>query len=283
MRYIEVPPSAALAAGVECVWSIEGRVGAGEVMRNRVLPDGCMDVIFDLGDRPRSPAPAHHALEAYVVGAMREALIVSHVGRVDLLGVRFRPGAAVAFLDVSADELTGMVAELRAFWRDALELTDRVSDASEGTLAAGSAFALGRLRARAAIIEGALLRHSGHNVLIDPVIGAATSLIERSGGTMPVGEIERRLGVGSRTLERRFASAVGLSPKAASRVARFRAAARLIAASSSPSLARIAAGTGYHDQAHFTRDFRSLAGLPPAAYLRERRDGFVQDNTLLAD
>ncbi|MGH9192008.1 MAG: DUF6597 domain-containing transcriptional factor, partial [Acidimicrobiales bacterium] len=45
----------------------------------------------------------------------------------------------------------------------------------------------------------------------------------------------------------------------------------LDAARSSPSprrdLARLAAETGYADQAHLTRDSRQLAGLPPAALL----------------
>ena len=43
------------------------------------------------------------------------------------------------------------------------------------------------------------------------------------------------------------------------------------------SWAALAARAGYADQAHFIREFRALAGLTPAAYLRERRAvGFVQ-------
>jgi AraC-like DNA-binding protein len=49
------------------------------------------------------------------------------------------------------------------------------------------------------------------------------------------------------------------------RFQRFLHAAR--AAGPERSLARLAADTGYADQAHLTRESRDLAGLPPGALL----------------
>ena len=46
------------------------------------------------------------------------------------------------------------------------------------------------------------------------------------------------------------------------------AARRLEAAEAELQLAQLAQDLGYADQAHLTRDFRSLVGLTPGAYVR---------------
>jgi len=61
--YREVLPRPELAASVACFWTLSAEPGAGEA--SRVLPDGSMDLLFDLTGLD---APS-------VVGAMTEALI----------------------------------------------------------------------------------------------------------------------------------------------------------------------------------------------------------------
>jgi hypothetical protein len=91
--YAEVAPSPALAPWVECYWSARGVASPG--LPNRVLPDGCADVIVDLGGAPR----------AFAVGPMRTASVVAMTGAVDLFGVRFHPGAGAALLGTPLDAL----------------------------------------------------------------------------------------------------------------------------------------------------------------------------------
>ena len=66
------------------------------------------------------------------------------------------------------------------------------------------------------------------------------------------------VGLGERQLRRRFASAVGYGPKTFARVIRFRAALGLVRGGA--ALAEAALAAGYADQAHMTREMRSLAG-----------------------
>jgi AraC-like DNA-binding protein len=84
--------------------------------------------------------------------------------------------------------------------------------------------------------------------------------------------------VGERRLQRAFDRSVGLSPKVLGRVLRLRQAVRRLESAGRPlSWAGVAAAAGYADQAHLIREFRALAGVTPAAYVRERRAvGFVQ-------
>jgi AraC-like DNA-binding protein len=77
-----------------------------------------------------------------------------------------------------------------------------------------------------------------------------------------VREVARSLGVSERHLRRVFRDAVGVSPKSFARLARFHRA--LDAARRGSSWARVAATTGYCDQAHLIDDFRAIAGATPA-------------------
>jgi len=221
---------------------------------NRVLPDGCMDIIWDAGDSSRSPAPM-------VVGAMRSAIVVRVAGHVDVVGIRFRPAAAARLLGVPATALTDATADLGAFWKGTHELQDADIDS--------------RIRS----IEELLVSRAAREQAPDPLIEALVHRIESTHGRVSISELESLSSVSPRTLTRRFAAAVGLTPKLACRVARMQAAAAMMARDPAASLSRVALTAGYYDQAHFTRDFGELASITPAGYARECADGFLQDNT----
>jgi methylphosphotriester-DNA--protein-cysteine methyltransferase len=303
--YTEALPAASLAGVVRCYWSIDGVLPSGVTVANRVLPDGCMDVIFNLADAPSGgigtlPEPG------YVVGAMLEAFVVGLRGRVDVIGVRFQPGAAGAYLGVPATELTARSVGLSEIRREGRTLTERMYEAgdtpiermykagdvdrlgeagdtaaspdpSAGWPAAAATVARQRLRNRATLLDQML--EAGHREDPDPLVAEAVRRIESSHGTVAVADIERALRVSARTLTRRFAAAVGITPKTACRVARLQAAASEIRRDPAASLARIAVRTGFHDQPHLNRDFMDLARVTPAGYAREARDGFIQDDT----
>lgn len=82
---------------------------------------------------------------------------------------------------------------------------------------------------------------------------------------------------------------LGLSPKTAIRVVRFEHACTLLLGDPRPSLAAVAARTGFYDQAHLNREWADLAGCTPTEWLAEELHDppralgeaefpFVQDN-----
>jgi len=81
--------------------------------------------------------------------------------------------------------------------------------------------------------------------------------------------VARELFISDRQLRRRFHTAVGYGPKTLARVLRFR---RFVDAidDGRADLAALAFDIGYADQAHLTREATRLAGLPPAALVRDR-------------
>lgn len=253
--YQEHAPPRRLAPFLECIWTTEGRVPPGAHRATRVLPDGCMDVLFNVGDPPLPDGCPHHALRAYAVGAMPTAQVFGVVGQVALVGARLRPGAAPALLPFAAHEARGGVVPLEEAWGAcAWETTERVA-------AAAGPYA--RVRVLAAALEGRL-----DTAAADPLVARSDAAIRRTHGAAPVAALAARAGTTVRSLERRYAAAVGLTPKEAARVARFRVAVQLL--ERPLPLARVAFAAGYADQAHLTREVRALAGVPPAALRRER-------------
>jgi AraC-like DNA-binding protein len=84
-----------------------------------------------------------------------------------------------------------------------------------------------------------------------------------------IGQLSRWIGISERQLHRRFSAAIGYGPKMFQSVLRFQ---RLLKTArvrgTEESLADLAAGAGYADQAHMTRDVHRLANLRPTVLLR---------------
>jgi transcriptional regulator GlxA family with amidase domain len=84
-------------------------------------------------------------------------------------------------------------------------------------------------------------------------------------GNVSIRELVDETGWSHRYFTERFRQQLGVTPKTASRLVRFRHAAKLLAGRTT-SLAEVAAGAGYADQAHFTREFAAFAGCPPSRF-----------------
>jgi AraC-like DNA-binding protein len=182
------------------------------------------------------------------------------------------------------DSQTGV--QLRLTWRGARALLGVQAGALAGDtvdlghLLGGHAFTLlarlsdaGGWAERFAVLDAELtaLLSRGHGERgVLPEVGYAWDRLAESGGNLRIEELAREVGWSRRHLAGRFRTETGLAPKAAARVIRFEGACDRLLAPDRPALARVAAETGYVDQAHLSRDFRDLAGIPATAWLAER-------------
>jgi AraC-like DNA-binding protein len=258
--YREYPPGPALAHAVECFWSSAAAAPAGGSFLHRVLPDGCMDLLFDFAGAAEA--------RATIVGTMSRPLVVASEARTDLFGIRFRPGGLTSLLAIDAAELVDARADLGCFaGRLTGELWDRLAEAAPADRPGVAAAAL---RARLAGSAG-----------IDLIIRRCVARIEASGGTLPIAGLEIATGLSGRQIERKFARHIGVAPKTFARIARFKALlAAAVAEPRGPDWAGLAADHGYADQPHLVREFGRFAGLSPAAFFGASADvGFVQDGS----
>ena len=261
--YREIRPPPELSDVVECCWIQRGDFApATKPTLARVLPDGCMDILVTLGDFPRPLEAEPHGHRAFVVGTMTRRQIFAFAGRVDIVAIRFRPGGARPFVQAPASEFVNLGAPLEALWGPSgADLSDRLYE-TEGD------------EARAKLLFDELIARRAESAPPDAVVLGASELIEGSSGSVSVDELRRALYVSERTLERRFRSEVGLSPKQATRIARFQAATRKLTEDPAATLGSVAHECGYYDQAHFNREFRILAGVSPGEW-RAQGSGVV--------
>ncbi|PTL82190.1 AraC family transcriptional regulator [Vitiosangium sp. GDMCC 1.1324] len=258
-RYIEARPCAALAPYVQCFWGMTAH--ASIPLPSRVLPDGCIDILMDLGSSSgRDAMPPR----LRIVGAMQQAEVVPLSGEACFVGIRFRPGGAHPFLRLPVHELTDGHLALGSLWPHVAREWEERLWGTEG------------LRARLALLEQLLLRRLS-SASLDAALAHAVGLIQAARGRLQVESLEDVLGVGSRQLERRFRATVGLAPKVLCRIARMQHAVALLEHRPETAGAELALSAGYYDQAHLIREFRALTGLSPGAYVREQTQvGFVQ-------
>ena len=209
----------------------------------RVLPDGCMDLLWWGG-----------ALT--IAGPDTHGHVVTGDRAVEVTGLRFGPGLGPRVFGVPAHELRDQRVPLAAVWpeRAVRELTER---------AAAEEAAVGRSPERGRVLEGAAawrLRDAGEQ---DGALGAVVRRLREGHG---VAETAEAVGYSERQLHRRCLAAFGYGPKTLARVLRMRRALRL--AEDGRPLSGVAADAGYADQAHLAREIRALAGAPVSELVR---------------
>ncbi|UJR82303.1 helix-turn-helix transcriptional regulator [Sandaracinus amylolyticus] len=252
-------PSPPLDGLVELIWAADSYVAQAE--RERVLPSGAQSLVVHLGNGPLRVFTDEDAIDAtevsgaIVCGARVTPLLID-TALGPTVGVEFKPGGARPFFDLPADAITGRVVSLDALWgASAHSLRERLMETSSP-------------RDRVRLLEDNLLRRLARSFELDAALRLSLDAFEGRDLTS-VGEVNRRTGLSPKRLLALFRDEVGLSPKAFWRVRRFRSALRALDHGTLRGAA-VAAEHGYFDQAHFVREFRSLAGSTPREYLAAR-------------
>ena len=218
-----------------------GRQVGGSPEHGRILPDGCLDLVWD-GRR------------LFVAGPDTSARWHDSAAGTGYVALRFAAGTGAGYLGIRADELRDRLAHLDELWAaaEARELTERTAERPATALASWLA-----ARSRA----------------VTPEPLGARVLAMASVGT-PVSAMADRLDLGPRRLHRRCQPLFGYGPRHLARVMRMNRA--LEAARTGAPMAVVAADHGYADQAHLSREVRSLAGATPSQLVREWAVGVTQ-------
>jgi AraC-like DNA-binding protein len=254
MRYVEHRPAAALRPHLECLWQVsDARRSAGR-RPERVVPDGCPELIVHLGDpfARRVASGWRRQGRAFLAGTLTEPWQLRAGRHVLTLGVRFRPGEVRALLPVVPSAAAGRETALAAI----------VGAARARALVAALRAARSEA-ARFAAAEGWLLEQLALAPARASTARPAVRLLLRAGGQARIAQVARALGWSGRRIERAFARELGVRPKLFARIVRLNAVLAGLDAAERASAVDVALEAGYFDQAHLLRDFRALAGRTP--------------------
>lgn len=242
-RYAERLPAPALREHFRRTWV--HRLPEDQHAPVLVVPDGCIDLLWIDGSLhvagpDRAPQPATLRPGAAIVG------------------LRFKPATASAWLGVPAGELT-----------DRRVALDDLAAPEARRLAA----AIGDRRAPAAVaraLEAALARHAATVDRPPADMRAAFRLVAdgASAGRALIPWLTAELDISERTLRRRFERAFGYGPKTLDRILRFQRFLALARQPEAGAAAAVAVEAGYADQAHMVREVRRMSGHTPREVTR---------------
>jgi AraC-like DNA-binding protein len=227
-----------LAGDVGAYWSLTVTDPPAHI---RVVPDGQVDLVFDLNSGA-----------ANVSGAREQPTEIVHEGPTRLLGASLVPGAAAAFLGIA-------VSTLSRDWQPLAKVIGPVASQLAHKLCESESDG-----ARLGVLESFLLARLDRVGLGDARIRRALQEIDDTDGRIDIAELGRESGVSPRNLSRLFHAWVGLSPKRFARIVRVQATIRRLVEPSPPPLAALATEMGFSDQAHLARELRAVAGAPPS-------------------
>ena len=255
LSYREIAPSGRLAGHIECYWFLTGTSGV-PLDSHRILPDGRMEIVVNLGAPIRRVQPdgtVELQPRRMLVGQMDQHVTIQPEGRLDVVGVRFRPAGAFGFLGLPLHRLRNQtVAAAEVLSQSTQELEEQLNEASSA-------------RQRVSALESFLLACSPQASRCDLLLEAAVSRVLASVGQITVDGLAQEMRVGPRELERRFREKIGLGPKSLCRIVRFQDVFRRHGLAED-AWAAVALECGYYDQPHFIKEFKRITGETPPEF-----------------
>ncbi|MFD0341619.1 DUF6597 domain-containing transcriptional factor [Streptomyces sp. NPDC127117] len=243
VRFRRREPAAGLRPYVEHYWLIDWDLS--QPYASHVVPHPSVNLVFQRFEGEDDFVE--------VSGIGLELFTQKLEGRGRVCGVQFRPGGFRPFApDRPVSEWTGRRLPADEVFTPSAPPSDVLGPADED--------------ARVAALDRYLL---ALGPAADPQAERAMALADlvRTDRTVRrVGRLARAEGLSPRSLQRLFASYVGVGPKWV--ILRYRIHEALERAESDPQVdwAALAAELGYSDQAHLIRDFTTTVGVPPTAF-----------------
>ena len=264
MNYKTYAPNTDLSPFIKCYWTLEAPEEI-KPEKQRIVPDGCMEMIFHYGDLYRQYLEGEKYIvqpKCFVFGQISNALEIEPTGRTGIFAVRFYPEGFSPFATIPVNEMENRAVPLQElFGDDGLHIEKAIMNASD----TGS---------RINIVETFLLNKLNTPEAIDRVVKSSVEIILQLNGQLPIDELSEQLKINRRQLERKFTSIIGLSPKQLSKIIKLQATLKMLSKKQFKSLTSVAYEGGYYDQAHFIKDFKEFTGMSPKK--------FYADNLLMS-
>lgn len=217
--------------------------------RLRIVPDGCVDMLFIYGDGQM------HSFAAGTTLTCREH---DSCAGGELFGVRFLPGLQPAFLDVPPKDLLEKYVPLEQVLSGSQDWLREMAAAR--TFSDRIAVFLSHCREA----EKRRDKPFGKRELIQ----AVKQMVYESDGRIHISELQERTGYSKRYIHKVFIDDMGYSPKTFCKIIQFQRSLKYLNYGAPEKMTDAAVMLGYYDQSQFIRDFNRFAGTTPGRYLQ---------------
>lgn len=257
MRFEIIQPSANLASIVKYYWVIEKSTLEPDVCE-RVIPTGSIQLMFHY----KTPFVVFGAdntctnqARSLVSGLAQTYADVAAVDCSGVLAVTFHPWGACQILPFSLAELEDTNIRLQDVFGTVITILENQLNKATCTLQ------------RVRLIEKFLMNNLiGSKPQDVNFVKQSLTHILQAQGRLTTYDLENKLSMSGRNLERKFAALVGKTPKQYSKIIRFQSVVRELAKNTSVEWAQLAYAYGFADQSHLIKEFKSISGLTPVLY-----------------
>lgn len=242
MVFYHFQPHSRLRPFIDTYWSVEGNWVVQETIK--LLPDGSMDLIFNLGEDIHSGTGEFLIKHEtpYLIGTMIQYKEHFLKDTTCLYGIRFKPGAFACFFNYDSQHL--FANQVNEFEH---KLFPDIQQMKQNFAPYLDRFFLDRLNPARYQLQ------------------AIVANIEQHKGRLKVEELLRHHFVSERKLERLFLLQIGISPKAFIKLIRFtHALAQIQRDFNKKSMMELAFDCGYYDHAHLANEIKFYTGINPS-------------------
>lgn len=256
MIYNTISPGTNLQAFIKCYWTLEAPA-ITKPEKQRIVPDGCMEMIFNYGDRYRQYTDEEKFILqplSFVFGQITKPLDIEASGVTGIFAIRFLPGGFIPFATVPISDMENLAVPLPELFGEAGQLLEEtVIHASTN-------------EERVNLVEAFLLSRVMKAETVNSIIKSCVEVMIQENGQLSVDELSDHVKINRRQLERKFASTIGLSPKQLSKIIRLQNTLKMLVNKQFTSLTAVAYEGDYYDQAHFIKDFKEFTGMSPKKF-----------------
>ncbi|MBP2643279.1 MAG: hypothetical protein H6Q67_1166 [Firmicutes bacterium] len=239
-----------------------------EGLGGAVVPDGCVDIIFEYGQG---------ALRARVCGTvLRHKFIPSELQKT-YFGVRFFPGVCPSIIDGKLNEFVDREI-LFSEVAKSVHLLEKMSEAHTFPE---------RIHTFLAEYKRNLsLEESSSNM--GRLLKAMKSIIYGTNGEIRIKDIEKHTGYSTRYINKIFNAELGINPKKFCLIIKFQRFLDHLHGAKAEDIAKLAVDYGYCDQANLIKEFTKFTNMTPGKYYRmiqelgynDRVINYSQDDSL---
>jgi AraC-like DNA-binding protein len=248
MRYREYKPSNKLENLIDSYWLIKD---LNQFENQRILPDGCADIIFNLGKANCSIPKETIAIS----GMMTKFSDVSLDNGSELLGIRFKSGQLSNLTNHSLFEIKNKTIEASEIIPEFnLEKLEQLEEQKS-------------IEKKLELIESIIYKIlSTKKTSKNALISSITDFILYSSEPVNIGKLAKKHFISLRHLERKFKYKVGVTMKEFAGIVRFNQTRKSITDKPDKSLLHIAFDNGYYDHSHLTNEFKRFSGQVPSDF-----------------
>lgn len=230
------------------------------------MPNGSVEFVLQFGNLYENQARGGFIEpRAAIFGPLNSVNIIRPLGRAELAGIRFKPGALHYLTRVPAHLLVNEI--LTPGEVDYLFTASEISQLLD----------FGTERAIHFFDQMLLKKMSKADCTQDSRVSHAMSLLDGGDKFESVGKLHKEVCLSARQFETVFKTYIGFSAKKYARIQRFNKALNLLMHRQPFDLTEVSNRFSYYDQSHFINEFKEFSGLSPGQFIQRHRGNFIFD------